>query len=127
MMNKTQARRLLRDCDRIEKRVKPEQFNLKIYTNSSLYHSKGTECGSAGCFLGWLPVVSPKQWEYYCGAYPKLRNREAWGIVAGEIAYGLDEDEGLQLFSIYGYTSASPSLSTVLARIRKFVADKGVL
>lgn len=47
--------------------VKPERFDLEYYVSGNPEELTDDACGSAGCALGWCPVIFPGQWWWSSG------------------------------------------------------------
>jgi hypothetical protein len=111
------AERLLKLADFLET-VPPHSFDMKEWITF-------TECGFAGCAIGWTPKAIPGEGfilkhhmadEYY----PYYNGKERWRAV--EEFFELEELEAEHLFMNSKYEE-SPTPNEVAARIREFVTQ----
>lgn len=131
-MNKIQARRLEKLATHLESgKLGHKKFDFSTYNNSGT-----NKCGTAGCAIGELPILAPRDWKFDSMGFPKLRDSVSFIITNDVMDYfGLDEQEAHRLFypieevnkELSPEGSVLPPSATrkqVARGIRKFLKEK---
>jgi len=139
-MEKFHAERLLVLADALENLVPAEHFNFqfifrgKTATLFEQFRQKGdATCQSAGCAIGWCPVIFPKLFEYRerrngeIGLIGRIFDEPFQSFPAIREAFGLTSPEARKLFEIFSYSGPSRLVTKerVAVRIRELVTSKG--
>lgn len=95
-MNATQRKRLLKLADFIVAQVPKEKFDMAQYGVD--FGELDTDCGTAGCALGWCTVLFRRAGCTVYYSMPAYNSRVGFGV--GMELFGLTYAQSKELFSV---------------------------
>jgi hypothetical protein len=105
--------------------VPAQHFQMCLWTKGKLSINT-PECGSAGCAMGWFPILVPQnQLMKAKDRYPNYMNTTTYHAIA--LYFEIDHNEAVRLFSHESYLKQGgmPTPVEVSNRILFFLQSKG--